>query len=647
MANIHKAERIEKLVSDLRKANKAYYLGDPIMTDEVYDAKFNLLKKLAPKHIYLKKIGERPKDKELVVSRTDAMGSLNKATNFTELRKWMSKYPLISRSYLVLPKYDGLSGELVYKGYSFHGAYTRGDGVTGEDITEAIKKCEDIPEFIEMEGMFVIRGEFYITKEDFRRLNEIAVQTGREPFKNPRNVAVGLINARQCCYPWAPSIKLRYIAWQLQRSPKGNFESESQDLEFIRENLKIPIAKRMYCNSADDDADLFERWTNVRRESHSPLDGMVISLNSHKLLSKAGKQSNGTPNGKIAYKFPPAQASTVVTKIEVNVGRTGKITPTIWFKPVILEGSTVQKSTGDNCMSILDKKYDVGSKVIVQKGGDIIPNIVGRCEGEKPKIYAGPDKCPTCGSKLEEFGRNMFCRNPLCPSQLQQRMLHFCKTLEIMGVGETLACKLSDKMTSLSDIFDFTVQQFTAVTGSRKVALKIHEEVEKASQRQTLSLLLESLGIPSLGREKSRELAKCFKKLEDLLNVTSADILYNFWMLPGGMSNTTINCKIANEFFVYFKEFQKLVKKFGVVTVDKEKHGIFKGKSFMFTGTLSKPRKEFESLIECNAGTITGLCKSLNYLILGDGGKEAKANKAREYGAKVLTEKELLAMLEG
>lgn len=648
MSNITKAERIEKIVKKMNEAEVAYYKGQPIMSDFDYDSLENELKTLAPQHPKLKKVGCIPdRLKASLVDREDhgMMGSLNKSVNFKELAKWVNDHP--AKSYFWSPKIDGLALELVYRDHELKGAYTRGDGMTGEDVTKAVLKMDDIPHFVESNALWVIRGELYFSKKDFEDLNRHLRAMNEEPYKNPRNFAVGMIRAMRCSHELVPHLKLKFRMWKVVKGSKkialtATTVAEQLKMASARTGIKAVPFKTLHLSQFNDYPEIF---ANYRKESEFPMDGITVGLNDLVDTISYGENQQGTPYWMTAYKFPPMRKSTVVKAIKWNVGRTGRLCPVVYFEPVLLDGSQVSSATGDNYNEIKRLRVDVGRTVFVEKGGDIIPQIV-RTESEVESEQEAPAKCPVCEGKVEEFGRNLFCRNKYCPAQVANRLENFCKIFTMDGFGSSAIASISPMLKTLSALFTLEGVKLVSVMGHVK-GRKLFGEIQNIKDHpQKLSKVLEALGMLGVGKETAKKIALAFKSPKELIECGSKEEIA---ILLGSVGFKGIAMRRLSELlWENIKELEQLSEVLHIVSdLKKSKNLIFDGKVFLITGTLTKPRKEFESLIESNGGRLaSSVVSGLNYLILGDGGKEAKAEKARKIGAQVISEQDLIDMIE-
>lgn len=628
--NNTKAEKISGLVTLLKKADRAYHAGeDQIMSDYDYDMSKLRLRKLAPQHPYLATVGKPTKSTE-GHTRDKAMGSLNNVRNAEEILEWVEKHP--HDSYIMSPKIDGLALDLVYRDHELVGGYTRGDGVTGEDVSSAVVNIPTIPKFLAQDGLWNVRGEVYVDFATFKKINELAIEAGEDEYTLPRAVASGLLKSGRACPEFAKDCFLRFRAWELV---KGSIKvmrlrTEEERLFCVKQRLEIPTVPVMIVQrrllTAECIENTLEKWAEMRKAWKFPTDGICLSCNNVDYIER-GRHSNGTPQGKTAYKFPPAVKVTTVLSIIPQVGRTGKITPVVWFKPVILEGSEVQKANLHNYNEAKRLKVSVGAIIAVEKACDIIPQV-NRTMKESTTPLKIPELCPMCKNPLKVVGENLFCVNDFCESQICGRLKHFCKTLGMLGFGGQTINTLAPQLTKLSDLFTNGRVALVKAEQSQHMASKLYNEILEARE-QSFHKLLEAIGMKSVGEDIAKKIAKTFKTPEELAKYPTASQLRLMLQAEGVLTGPILTERVPVMLEKHMDEILDLAKVMHIKAPTHKKGGCLTGKVFFVTGSVEVPRKTLKDMIEQAGGELSeSLSSKVDYFIMGEGGKEHKRVKA-------------------
>jgi DNA ligase (NAD+) len=585
------------------------------------------------------------------------MLSLANAFNFTQLQAWHKRAAALAATdkfeMVCEPKIDGLAVALVYENGRFVQGATRGNGFQGDNITENLRTIRTIP--LQLQGKkyperFEVRSEVYMPKSAFERLNETLLDRGERPAANPRNAAAGSL--RQKNPQITASRRLDVWIYQLGWADgDGKVPSTHHEtLQWLGElgfriNPEIRRFKELQAVEAH-----YKTWEDRRHELDYEIDGMVVKIDQKSFWDELGYVGR-EPRWAIAYKFPPVQATTKLIRIAVNVGRTGSLNPFAILEPVQVGGVIVKQATLHNEDDVRRKDIREGDTVIVQRAGDVIPQVVGpvlerRTGKEKP--YSIPKNCPVCGSEaVRPEGEAMsYCSNISCPAQMFRWIGHFAAVMDMEGLGERWISILLDRglIKDPADIYYVTKEQLVAIERMGDIlADKILKNVE-ASKSRNLPRLLFALGIRHVGGEVAQLLAAHFHTLDALMDAGVEDI----------QNVEGVGPKIAQSIHAYFQEEQKraIIEKLRTAGVNfdckrpKRVEGPLTGQTFVFTGTLaSMPRSRGEALVQELGGEATGsVTRKTTYVVAGaDPG--SKLQKAESYGITVLDEEAFLALL--
>ena len=552
-------------------------------------------------------------------------------------------------TYVVEPKIDGLSVSLEYTNGVFTRGSTRGDGIEGEDITANLRTVKSIPLRLKTDLPFIeVRGEVYMPREVFFEIVEKQELNGEKPFKNPRNAAAGSLRQKN------PKItaerKLDIFVFNIQQIDGAEITGHYQSLEYLKElGFKtVPFFRKF--NNIKDALGEIERIGDIRYTLPFDIDGAVVKVDSFAQRETIGSTAK-FPRWAIAYKYPPEEKETTLVDIEINVGRTGVLTPTAVFEPVLVAGSTVSRATIHNEDFIKDKGIRIGDTVIIRKAGDIIPevlSVVKHCDNSRD--YEMPKFCPSCGSRVfrEEGEAAIRCDNPDCPAQLLRVLIHFCSrdAMDIEGLGDAvletfLKVGLIGK---ISDIYQLDYEKIASLDGmGQKSADNLKNAVEK-SKENDLSKLLFAFGIRHIGQKASKLLSDHFLNLDNIISATKEEIL-NIDGFGEIMADSVI------EFFSLEQTKQMIdeLKNFGLNMESQReiKDNRFEGMTFVLTGTLTNfTRNEAQEIIESYGGkAASSVSKKTTYVLAGEAAG-SKLQKATDLGVTIINEEQFAEMIK-
>ncbi len=660
-------KRIEELRRILHYHNYRYYvLDDPVISDQEYDALLRELKQLEEQfpEFYDEnsptvKVGGKPLNRFEKVEHKIPMLSLEDGFTDEEIKEFDRRIKRFLGlpadepiDYSVEPKFDGLSIDLIYENGSLRVASTRGDGYVGENVTQNIRTIRNVPLVIlhdEPPEYLDVQGEVLLTKDEFKKINEERIKSGLPPFANPRNAAAGSV--RQLDPNETAKRNLIMIMYYIReiRGFKREIKTQSEALEVLNE-LGFPTSQyNRLVHGIDEAIEYKKELEKIRDELPYELDGVVIKVNDFELQRKLGYTTK-SPRWAIAFKFPAEQATTKIVDIKVNVGRTGILTPVAILEPVNIGGVVVSRASLHTMDEIEKKDIMIGDTVFVQRAGDVIPEVVKPVKELRDgtqRRFKMPDRCPVCGSKVVKDGAYYRCSNINCPSVLKESIKHFVsrKAMNIEGFGDKLIEQLVDKglVKDVSDIYRLDKETLMSLD---RVGEKLAENLLTAIERSkgtTFAKFIYALGIRHVGEFVAKLLAERFKNLENLRSATKEELL----KIDG------IGEEIADSVVSFFKEEKNLktiekLLSYGVHFLDenKEEKSKIAGKSFVFTGTLSKPREYFKELVEKKGGIVrSSVSKNLDYLVVGEN-PGSKLKKAEQLGVKIIGEKELMELLE-
>ena len=551
-------------------------------------------------------------------------------------------------NYVVEPKIDGLSVSLEYENGIFTRGSTRGDGNVGEDITANLRTIKSIPLRLKTDIPFIeVRGEVYMPREVFYKIAEEQEKDGEKIFKNPRNAAAGSLRQKD------PKItaqrNLDIFVFNIQRIEGKELKGHYESLEFIKE---LGFKTIPFFSKFDNINDVFkeiERIGSIRYTLPFDIDGAVIKVDEFSQRERLGSTAK-VPRWALAWKYPPEEKETTLLDVEINVGRTGVLTPTGIFSPVILAGTTVSRATLNNEDFINEKDIRIGDKVIIRKAGDIIPevvSVVSHAEGSVP--FEFPKVCPSCGAPVfREQGESAIrCDNPDCPAQLLRILIHFCSrdAMNIDGMGESVIISFVNAglIHSIPDIFRLDYEAISTLEGfGKKSADNLKESVERAKQND-LSKLIFGLGIRHIGAKNAKLLADKFKTIDAISEASKEEL-----MGIDGFGDVMAESVIDYFSLEATKSVISQLKMLGVNTESQTEitDNRFENLTFVVTGTLVKyNRKEIEELIESFGGkAASSVSKKTSYVLAGEAAG-SKLRKANELGVPVITEDDFEKMI--
>lgn len=658
-------ENAKKEISELRKkidrAAKLYYTEDnPEITDYEYDMMMRRLSELETLFPELvtedsptRRVGGKVLDKFEKVVHDVKMGSLSDVFSFGETEDFLRKSADVlgyEPYFSVEPKIDGLSVSLEYRDGKFVRGSTRGDGITGENVTENLKTIKTIPLSLPDEIPFLeVRGEVYMPKKSFAKLNSECEENGKTPFANPRNAAAGSL--RQLDPKIAAKRGLDIFIFNIQRCEGKTFLSHTEGLDYLEKESFHVIPERKKIKGAFNITERIKELGEKRGKLSYDIDGVVIKADIIAEREILGENIN-TPKWAVAYKFPPEQQKTKVTDITAQVGRTGVLTPKAILTPVKIAGSTVSAATLHNIDFITEKDIRIGDTVILQKAGDIIPEVVSVCKDMrtgKEMPYQFPKYCPSCGEPVYRDADEAAtrCTNSACPAQIERNIEHFASrdAMNIEGMGPAVVKSLisAGLVKDISDLYSLKTEEVEPLERmGKKSAEKLILSIENSKSRG-LDKLIYALGIRNIGEKAAKSLASHFEDIENLFSATKEELV----------SIEDFGEVTADDVINFFshsqtKELVEKLKSAGVKTrYEKEKKGdIFGGLTFVLTGTLpTLSRSEASKIIESYGGKcVSSVSKNTDFVLAGDAAG-SKLTKAEALGIKIIDEDGLMKMI--
>lgn len=651
--------RIKELTKQLNYHNNLYYnMDEPEISDFEYDKMLRELENLEKQFPSLKsplsptnRVGGSAGEKFSPVTHTVVMESLHDSFSHDELRDFDRKVREVSPNvqYVVEPKFDGLSVSCEYENGVFVRGSTRGDGTTGEDVTDNLMTIKSLPKRIANAPEYLeVRGEVYMSFESFNELTKSQEENEEKTFKNPRNAAAGSL--RQKNAKITAQRKLDIFVFNIQQVRGAELTTHSQSLNYLTE-LGFPTAFYNVYDDIEDVISEIERIGDMRGSFDYAIDGAVVKVNSFETRSLLGSTAK-YPKWAEAYKYPPEEKPTKLLNIEINVGRTGVLTPVGNFEPVLLAGTTVSRATLHNKDFIDEKGICVGDTVIIRKAGEIIPEVLSvkeHCENAVP--FEFPSLCPSCGSPVsqDEGEAAIRCTNTDCPAQLMRHLIHFVgrDAMDIDGLGPAVLEQLVNEglVKSPADLYRLKADDISSLERmAEKSANNLISAVEKSKENELYRLVF-ALGIRNIGLKAAKLLCENFPTIDDIMNAKAAD----FETIDG--FGEVMALSIENYFSLdSTKELISDLKSLGLKMkspAPKSGGGIFSGKTFVLTGTLpTMKRSEASKIIEENGGkTSSSVSKKTSYVLAGEEAG-SKLTKAQSLGITIITEDEFKAMLE-
>ncbi len=651
-----KAEH-EQLCAEIEKHNYSYYvLDNPTIEDYDYDMLMRRLKQLEADFPQLitpssptQRVGGTAQSSFEKVAHAVQMGSLQDVFSEEELRDFDSRVrQQVTPLYIVEPKIDGLSVSLEYRDGEFVRGSTRGDGFVGEDITANLRTIKSIPLKLNEKLPFIeVRGEVYMPRKSFAELVEQQEENGEQPAKNPRNAAAGSL--RQKDSRVTAKRKLDIFVFNIQQVEGAEITSHKQSLEFMSGlGFKVIDGYREF----DNISDAIERIREIGESKPNlayDIDGAVIKVDDFAQRETLG-QTSKVPKWAVAFKYPPEEKETLLTEIEVNVGRTGALTPVAIFEPVQLAGTTVSRATLHNQDNIDALDLAVGDTIVVRKAGEIIPEVLRvakRSEGRK--TFHIPTVCPVCGTETvrDEDEAVIRCPNIDCPAQLLRNIEHFASrnAMNIDGLGEAIVEQLVKNgfVKTVADLYTLTMQDLLTLDGFKeKSASNLITAIENSKSNEPDRLIF-ALGIRGIGQRSATLLCQRFGSVENIMNAELADIV----------AIDSFGDVLADSVYRAMREPHRIrlierLKEYGLnMTYSKQAKGdTFAGLKFVLTGTLpTMTRDQAKEIIESLGGKCAGsVSKKTDYVLAGEDAG-SKLTKAEQLGIKIIDENEFKAML--
>jgi DNA ligase (NAD+) len=654
-------------VDELTEHDRRYYVeAAPTISDVEYDRLLRTLREVETAHPEwvvewspTRRVGHEPLSGFTKVVREVPMLSLDNTYDEAELDAFIDR---VNRGvgdaeveYVVEPKIDGFGIELTYRAGLLALGATRGDGRIGEDVTANLKTVRGLPLRLRHDVDLVVRGEVFIRRDDFARINEERLGAGEEPFKNPRNLAAGSIKLFDPeLVAQRPMHAILYDVVEGEALGPTHF----QVLAYLRE-LGLPTSpdNRLVHTRQELHAEVAS-WAERRDSLPFEVDGLVVKVDSFAQRHELGSTSK-FPRWAIAYKFPARQVTTILRALGVNVGRTGAVTPVAMLEPVEVSGTTVSRASLHNWDQVARLGLGPGDRVLLEKAGEIIPQILGVTESASGAQFAAPTVCPSCGSELvrDEGKVVLRCPNKLaCPAQLLAAIGFFAGRgqMNIDGLGEKVARALIEAglVKNVADLLVLTTEQVEGLERFAETsAANLVRAIGEARDKATFSRLLAALGIPHVGGVAARAIAQHYRSIGELLALVDdpdRDFVEAIAQIEG------IGAVIATslrDFLVdpHSREVLRLLRERGLDPVEDvaaPTDGPLSGKTFVITGTLSKPRGEVAKDIEAAGGKVVGsVSKKTDYLVAGDKTGKSKLTAAEKHGVEVLDEAALQALL--
>jgi DNA ligase (NAD+) len=660
-------QEIQKLRRSLDRYNNAYYnLDSPLISDFEYDALARRLGELETAHPEFAsadsptaRVGGRPGASFAPVRHDVALESLNDVFSFDEVRAFgqkMAQTQADADGYVVEPKIDGLSVALYYRDGELQCAATRGDGVTGEDVTENVLTIRSIPRKLDgAPGRLTVRGEAYMPRSVFEELCRQLESEGRRPLANPRNAAAGSL--RQLDPAVAASRRLEMLVFNIQLMDRSGFATHFESLNYL-ESLGFRVIAREARADIEGCVELISEYGNNREQFEFDIDGAVVKVNSLAARTKLGSTSKA-PRWAVAFKYPPEEKTTKLLDIVIQVGRTGVLTPKAVIEPVRLAGTTVSSATLHNEGYIRNRDIRIGDTVVVRKAGEIIPEVVSVVAEERrgdSKPFEFPERCPECGGPVErEAGAAAVrCIGAQCPAQLHRNIVHFAsrKAMDIEGLGGAVAKSLLDTglITSAGDLYSLDARRVANLERmGDKSAENLIESIER-SKSADLARVIYALGIPQVGESAAAALAEAFGSMEAVANAGAEE-------LTSVDDIGEVTAQYVLDWFAapQSKRLLETLRAAGVNMTRRrgdaraaEGEGALSGMTFVLTGSLRRyTREEASRLIADRGGKMAASVSSKTSVVVAGENAGSKLDKARALGISVIGEDELETMLRG
>ena len=650
--------RVRELTEALEYHNDLYYNHDaPEISDYEYDMLLRELENLESEFPSLRRpdsptnrVGGSAGEKFSPVTHTVPMESLHDSFSEEELRDFDRRVREVAPDarYVVEPKFDGLSVSCEYRGGVFTRGSTRGDGTTGEDVTDNLmtikslpKRLKNAPEFLE------VRGEVYMSFRSFEELVRRQEENEEKPAKNPRNAAAGSLRQKNAKITAERSLDI--FVFNIQQVTGVTLHSHRESLDYLAE-LGFPTSFYTVCETMDEVIEEIGKIGDNRGSYDYAIDGAVVKVDDFSTREQLGSTAK-YPKWAEAYKYPPEEKPTKLLSIEINVGRTGVLTPVGIFEPVLLAGTTVSRATLHNKDFIEEKDICVGDTVIIRKAGEIIPEVLSVSEhAENAVPFVFPERCPSCGSPVSQDDEAAVrCTNTDCPAQLVRHLIHFVgrDAMDIDGLGPAVLVQLIDAglIHSPADLYRLKAEDIIALDRkAEKSANNLIAAIESSKQNELYRLVF-ALGIRNIGLKAAKLICENFLTIDDIMQATAEDFagIDGFGSIMAQSLESYFKLDSTAELIAQLKELGLQMKP----SPQKPKGGVFEGKTFVLTGTLpTMKRSEASKLIEQHGGkTSSSVSKKTSYVLAGEEAG-SKLTKAQTLGIPILTEEEFLAMLK-
>ena len=657
-------KRVEELVPLLKYYTQMYFDDKQVVSDYEYDMLMKELKQIEAEYPELiredsptQKVGASIKKGFEKVTHEVPLQSLQDVFSFQEVKDFDERVRKVAEEnnielkYVVETKIDGLSAALEYKNGVFVRGATRGNGTVGEDVTENLKTIKTIPKKLKEPIDITVRGEVFIGKEEFEKLNADRLMEEEGQFANARNAAAGSL--RQLDSKITAKRPLDIYIFNVQKSDTIKFTSHYESLKYL-EKLGFNVNPvKILCNNIEEAIKAIEKIGKDREKISFGIDGAVVKVDNLELREKLGTTYK-TPKWAVAYKYPPEKKETKLKDIMCQVGRTGAITPMAILEPVVVAGSRISKTTLHNEDYIRGRDIKIGDTVIIQKAGDVIPEVIGvnkkKRTGEE-KDFEMPTVCPVCGAQAvrEEGEAAWYCNGIECPAKLYRGIIHFAsrEAMDINGLGEAIIEELINRglISNITDIYKLTFEDIASLKkNGKKFAQNLIDAIEESKHRD-LYRLVNALGIRHVGVKLAKTLCKTYSTMDKLMNATYEELYMK----------EEIGKIIAKSITDFFKEEQTIdlinkLKEYGVNMEAIKEEGAderFAGLTFVLTGTLEKySRDEAQEIIEKLGGKTSGsVSKKTSYVLAGESAG-SKLTKAQELGVKIISENEFEEMIK-
>ncbi len=651
-------QRIAALTSAIEYHNNLYYNQDePEISDFEYDRLLRELEDLEAAFPELRRpdsptnrVGGSAGEKFSPVTHAVPMESLHDSFSHDELRDFDRRVREVSPQvqYVVEPKFDGLSVSCEYRNGVFVRGSTRGDGTTGEDVTDNLMTIRSLPKRIAGAPAYLeVRGEVYMSFQSFEELVKRQEENEEKPAKNPRNAAAGSLRQKNAAV--TAERRLDIFVFNIQQAEGVTLTSHSESLDYLKK-LGFPIAFYHIYDNIEDAIAQIEAIGDNRGSYDYAIDGAVVKVNSFAVREQLGSTAK-YPKWAEAYKYPPEEKPTKLLSVEIDVGRTGVLTPVGVFEPVTLAGTTVSRATLHNRDFIEERGICVGDTVIIRKAGEIIPEVLSvseHAEGAQPFVF--PTVCPSCGSPVSQDDEAAIrCTNTDCPAQLMRHLIHFVSrdAMDIDGLGPAVLEQLSAEglVHSPADLYRLKAENIAALDRkAEKSAQNLISSIEKSKGNELYRLVF-ALGIRNIGLKAAGLLCERFRTIDDIMQADAEEIaaIDGFGSIMAQSVVDYFALESTHELIAQLKELGLQMKP----SPQKPQGGVFEGMTFVLTGTLpNMKRSEAAKLIAAHGGkTASSVSKKTTYVVAGEEAG-SKLTKAQALGVPILSEEELLRMTE-